>query len=71
MESIESKLKVIEDSLNKRNEKYSNLVKEQQYLSKTMDYNEKSRTECEKKIQENEAKLKKRLDDLSKCNNIN
>lgn len=28
MESIESKLKVIEDSLNKRNEKYSNLVKE-------------------------------------------
>lgn len=36
-----------------------------------MDYNEKSRTECEKKIQENEAKLKKRLDDLSKCNNIN
>lgn len=69
--NYKSKLSVIEDSLNKRNEKQSVLVREQQSLSKNIEQNDKARNECTKRIQDNESKLKKRLEDLNKSTNIN
>lgn len=71
IDNYKAKLSVIEEQLNKRNEKYSVLVREYQALSKNIEFNEKSRNECEKRIQDNEMKLKKRLDDLNKSTNIN
>lgn len=71
LERADVKLKLMEETLNKRNEKYSVLVKEQQHLTKQIEFNEKSRSECEKRILENGDKLKKRLDDLNRSNNIN
>lgn len=71
IERMEVKMRLLEETLNKRNEKYSTLVKEQQQLTKNIDFNDKSRNECEKRIIENGDKLRKRLEDLNKSNNIN
>jgi len=40
-------------------------------LSKNIENGEKCRSECDKRIQENGDKLKKRLEDLNKSTNIN
>lgn len=61
----------MEETLAKRNEKYTVLIKEYQNLTKNVEFNEKSRHECEKRILENGDKLKKRLDDLNRSSNIN
>lgn len=71
IERAEVKLRLLEETLNKRNEKQSVLVKEYQQLTKNIEQNEKSRAECERRIVENGEKLKKRLEDLNKSNNIN
>jgi len=71
IERASVKLRLLEETLNKRNDKYTVIVKEYQQLTKNIEQNEKSRAECEKRIVENGDKLKKRLEDLNKSNNIN
>lgn len=71
IERSEVKLRLLDETVNKRNEKYTTLVKEQKNLTKQIDLNDKSRSECEKRIVENGDKLKKKFDDINRNNNIN
>lgn len=71
LERTEVKLHLLEETLNRRSDKYKLVVKEQQNLSRTLEMIDKNRKDCEKRTLDNGEKLKKKLDDLNKTSNIN
>jgi len=71
MERTEVKLHLLEETVNRRNDKYKLVVKEFQNLSKTIDTIDKNRKDCERKTLASGEKLKKKLDELNKTSNIN
>lgn len=71
LERTEVKLHLLEETLNRRSDKYKLVVKEQQNLSRTLEMIDKNRKDCEKRTLDNGENLKKKLDDLNKTSNIN
>jgi hypothetical protein len=71
LERTEVKLHLLEETLNRRSDKYKLVVKEYQNLSRTLEMIDKNRKDCEKRTLDNGEKLKKKLDDLNKTSNIN
>lgn len=71
LERTEVKLHLLEETLNRRSDKYKLVVKEYQNLSRTLEMIDKNRKDCEKRTLDNGEKLKKKLDELNKTSNIN